>query len=54
MSFLNRINLVNKTQMLTAIMIIKIRLDFTAMNFKGDFLLKHISIMSKVKKTSYR
>ena len=24
------------------------------MNFNGDLLLKHISIMSKIKKTSYR
>ena len=55
-SLLNRIriNLVNKTQTSTTI-IIEIRLNLTIMNFKDDpFLLKHINIMSKVKKTSYR
>ena len=49
-----KISLVNKTQ--TSIIITtKIRLNFTIMNFKDDpFLLKHISIMSKIKKTNYR
>ena len=54
-SFLSRIkiNLVNRTQTST-IMITEIRLNLTIMDFKGDsFLLKHISIMSKIKKTSY-
>ena len=57
-SFLSKINLVNKTQTLTIIMITEIRLNLrlnlTTMNFKGDLLLKHINIISKVKKTSYR
>ena len=36
-------------------MTIEIRLSFMIMNFKGDFfLLKHISIISKIKKMSYR
>ena len=49
-----KINLVNKTQTSTAITI-KIRLNLTIMNFKDDpFLLKHISIMSKIKKMNYR
>ena len=52
-SFLRRINLVNKTQTSTTITI-KIRLNLTIMNFKGDLLLKHINIISKIKKTSYR
>ena len=52
-SLLSKINLVNKTQTLTA-MTIKIRLNLTIMNFKGDLLLKHINIISKIKKTSYR
>ena len=55
-SFLSRIkiSLVNKTQTLT-IMITKIRLDLMIMDFKGDFfLLKHINIISKIKKTNYR
>ena len=53
-SLLSRINLVNKTQTLTAMMITEIRLNLTVMNFNDDFLLKHISIMSKIKKTSYQ
>ena len=49
-----KINLVNRTQTSTTITT-KIRLNLTIMNFKGDsFLLKHINIMSKIKKTSYR
>ena len=53
-SLLSRINLVSKTQTLIT-MIIKIRLNFMIMNFKGDpFLLKHISIISKIKKMNYR
>ena len=53
-SLLNRINLVNRTQT-SIIMITEIRLNLTIMDFKGDpFLLKHISIMLKIKKTSYR
>ena len=35
-------------------MITKIRLNFTIMNFNDDFLLKHINMILKVKKTSYR
>ena len=54
-SLLSRINLVNKTQTLTAMMITKIRLNLTIMDFNGDpLLLKHINMMSKVKKTSYQ
>ena len=53
MSLLSRINLVNKTQTSTTIMITEIRLSFTIMNFNDDFLLKHINIMSKIKKTIY-
>ena len=51
-SLLNRIkiNLVSKTQTSTN-MIIKIRLNFTIMNFKGDLLLKYINMISKIKKT---
>ena len=46
-SFLNKINLVNKTQTST-IIIIKIRLNFTTMNLNGDFLLKYINMISKI------
>ena len=53
-SFLSKINFVDKTQTLTTIIIIEIRLNFTTMNFNDDLLLKYINIMSKVKKTSYR
>ena len=54
-SLLSRINLVNKTQTSTAIITTKIRLNLTIMNSNGDpLLLKHINIMSKVKKTSYQ
>ena len=53
-SVLNKFNFVNKTQTLTIIMITKIRFDLIIMNFNGDLLLKHINIISKVKKTSYR
>ena len=53
-SLLNKINLVNKTQTSTIMMIIKIRLNLIIMNFNGDLLLKHINIMSKIKKTSYQ
>ena len=55
-SFLNKIkiNLVSKTQTSTIIITIKICLDLTIMNLKDDFLLKHINIMSKIKKTNYR
>ena len=53
-SFLNKINLVNKTQTLIIIIIIEIRLNFMIINFKGDLLLKHINIISTVKKTNYR
>ena len=35
-------------------MTIEIRLNLMIMNFKGDLLLKHINMMSKIKKTSYR
>ena len=52
-NLLSRINLVNKTQTST-IMIINIRLGLTIMNFNDDLLLKHINIMSKIKKTSYQ
>ena len=49
-----KINFINKTQTST-IMITKIRLNLTIMNFKGDsFLLKHINMISKIKKTNYR
>ena len=49
-----RINLISRTQTLTT-MATEIRLNLTIMNFKNDFfLLKHISIMSKIKKMSYR
>ena len=47
-------NLINKTQMLTFIIITEIRISFTIINFKDDFLLKHINIISKIKKTNYR
>ena len=54
-SLLSRINLVNKTQTLTTMMITKIRLNLTIMDFNGDpLLLKHINIMSEIKKTSYQ
>ena len=53
-SLLNRINLVSKTQTLTAMMITEIRLGLTIMNFNGDLLLEHINMMSKIKKTSYQ
>ena len=53
-SFLNKINLVNKTQTSTIIMIIKIRSNFTTINFNDDLLLKHINIMLKIKKTNHR
>ena len=54
-SLLNKINLVNKTQTLTVIIIIKIRLSLTIINFNDDpLLLKHINIISKNKKTNYR
>ena len=52
-SLLSKINLINKTQTLT-IITIKIRLNLTIINFNGDLLLKHINMMLKVKKTSYR
>ena len=52
-SLLSKINLVNKTQTLT-VMTTKIRLSLTTMNFNGDLLLKHINIILKIKKTSYR
>ena len=52
-SFLSKINLVSKTQTST-IMTIEIRLNLTIMNFKGDLLLKHINMISKIKKTSYQ
>ena len=54
MSFLNKINFVNKTQTLTVMRIIKIRLNFIITNFNDDLLLKHINIMLKIKKISYR
>ena len=54
MNLLNRIILVNKTQMLTIMIITKVRLSFIIMNFNDDLLLKHINIMSKVKKIIYR
>ena len=50
-SLLNKIkiNLVSKTQ--TSIIITtKIRLNLTIMNLNDDLLLKHINIMSKIKK----
>ena len=53
-SFLNKINLVNKTQTLTIIIITEIRLNLTIINFNDDFLLKYVNIISKIKKTSYR
>ena len=54
-SFLSRIkiNFINKKQTST-IMITKIHLNLTIMNFNGDFLLKHINMMLKIKKTIYR
>ena len=50
MNILNKINLINKTQTLTIMIIIKTRIDFTIINFNDDFLLKHINIISKIKK----
>ena len=32
----------------------KIRLGLTIMNFNDDLLLKHINIISKIKKTNYQ
>ena len=52
MSFLNKINFVNKTQIF--MMIIEIRLNFIIMDFNGDLWLKHINMMSKIKKMNYR
>ena len=54
-SLLNKINLINKTQTSSIIITTKIRLNLIIMNFNDDpLLLKHINIMSTIKKTNYR
>ena len=52
-NLLSRISLVSRTQTSTAMMVTEIRLDLTIMDFNDDLLLKHINIMSKIKKTIY-